>query len=264
MVNAAMSKTSVRSGAVELRMKRAKSIEAIPFGPNQAMNSFSGRVRFTPVNASSTDAGRATNSANPMNPASAATLPVHSVATTSAPKTANATICSTLLLGASAVSGLTRRTVLSTAVLAVAAGILLALTGVVELSPRDEGLVVLVELVLLLTLFSDGLLVEEGLLRRHWHPAARALVLAMPVNAVLLALLAKLLFGQLSWLECFLLGFALSPTDPVVTSSVVASARVPDENLSTEHRRSSSLPRSSRTPASTTRPHRASPQPGAR
>jgi len=138
------------------------------------------------------------------------------------------TIVGALLLGASAVSGLTRRTVLSTAVLAVAAGILLALTGVVELSPRDEGLVVLVELVLLLTLFSDGLLVEEGLLRRHWHPAARALVLAMPVNAVLLALLAKALFGHLSWLECFLLGFALSPTDPVVTSSVVASARVPE------------------------------------
>ena len=40
------------------------------------------------------------------------------------------TIVGALLLGASAVSGLTRRTVLSTAVLAVAAGILLALTGV--------------------------------------------------------------------------------------------------------------------------------------
>jgi len=37
----------------------------------------------------------------------------------------------------------------------------------------------------------------------------------------------KLLRPQLSWMEAFLLGFALSPTDPVVTSSVVASTRVP-------------------------------------
>lgn len=132
-----------------------------------------------------------------------------------------------LLLATSALSGLTHRTVLSTAVLAVAAGIALALTGIVELSPGDRSLVLVVELVLLLTLFSDGLLVENGLLRRHWHPAARALVFAMPVNAALLALLAKALFADLSWMESFLLGFALSPTDPVVTSAVVSSTRVP-------------------------------------
>ena len=137
------------------------------------------------------------------------------------------TVVGALLLAASALSGLTRRTVLSTAVLALGAGIALALTGVVSLSPGEHVIVLLVELVLLLTLFSDGLLVEDELLRRHWHPAARALVIAMPVNAVLLALTAKALFGELSWMECFLLGFALSPTDPVVTSSVVASARVP-------------------------------------
>jgi NhaP-type Na+/H+ or K+/H+ antiporter len=137
------------------------------------------------------------------------------------------TVIGALLLGAAALSGLTHRTVLSTAVLAVAAGILLALTGVVSLSAGEHAIVLMVELVLLLTLFSDGLLVEDGLLRHHWHPAARALVLAMPINATLLALFAKALFPELSWMECFLLGFALSPTDPVVTSSVVASARVP-------------------------------------
>lgn len=35
------------------------------------------------------------------------------------------------------------------------------------------------------------------------------------------------MFPALSWPEAFLFGFALSPTDPVVTSSVVASPRVP-------------------------------------
>jgi hypothetical protein len=43
-------------------MNRANSIEAMPLGPNYAMNSFSGRLIWTPVKASSTDAGR--NAAN--------------------------------------------------------------------------------------------------------------------------------------------------------------------------------------------------------
>jgi sodium/hydrogen antiporter len=133
-----------------------------------------------------------------------------------------------LLLASSALSGLTRRTILSTSVLAVGAGIALSLAGVISLSPGEHVLVLLVEVVLLLTLFSDGLLVEEELLRRHWGAAARALVIAMPLNATVLALTVKLLFPQLSWMEAFLLGFALSPTDPVVTSSVVASKRVPE------------------------------------
>jgi NhaP-type Na+/H+ or K+/H+ antiporter len=132
-----------------------------------------------------------------------------------------------LLLSASALSGLTRRTVLSTAVLAVAAGAVLGVTGVLEPEAGDHGLVLLVELVLLMTLFADGLIVEQGLLRRHWHPAARALVIAMPLNAGILAAAARIAFPSLGWVEALLLGFALSPTDPVVTSSVVSSARVP-------------------------------------
>jgi NhaP-type Na+/H+ or K+/H+ antiporter len=92
-----------------------------------------------------------------------------------------------LLLASSALSGLIRRTILSTSVLAVGAGIVLSLAGVISLSAGDHALVLLVELVLLLTLFSDSLLVEGELLRRHWGPAARALVIAMPVNATALA-----------------------------------------------------------------------------
>jgi NhaP-type Na+/H+ or K+/H+ antiporter len=131
-----------------------------------------------------------------------------------------------LILGATA-SGLAHRTILSLTVLATATGALLVLVGLAEVEPGSQAIVVVVELVLLLTLFADGLLVEQGLLRRHWSPAVRALVIAMPLTAVLLALAAKLLYGELSWAEAFLLGFLLSPTDPVVTSSIVASERVP-------------------------------------
>jgi NhaP-type Na+/H+ or K+/H+ antiporter len=43
-----------------------------------------------------------------------------------------------------------------------------------------------------------------------------------------LALGAHVLFPALNWAECFLLAAVLSPTDPVVTSAIVASKRVPE------------------------------------
>jgi len=52
-------------------------------------------------------------------------------------------------------------------------------------------------------------------------------VIAMPITLCLLALGAKLVFGQLDWAEAFLLGAVLTPTDPVVTSSIVTAQRVP-------------------------------------
>ena len=48
----------------------------------------------------------------------------------------------------------------------------------------------------------------------------------MPVTAALVACAAKAL-TDLSWTEAFLLGALLSPTDPVLSSSVVTNPRVP-------------------------------------
>jgi sodium/hydrogen antiporter len=132
-----------------------------------------------------------------------------------------------LLAAAAALSGWLHGTVLSISVLSVVTGVLLALLEVVEADPGAQVVVLLVELALILTLFSDGLLVESELLREHWGPPARALVIAMPVTLVLLALAAKGLFHELTWAEAFLLGAVLSPTDPVVTSAVVTAQRVP-------------------------------------
>ncbi len=134
-----------------------------------------------------------------------------------------------LLAVAAALSGLFRGTVLSIAVLSVAVGLGLAAADVIEIDPGDKTVIQLVELALIVTLFSDGLFVERELLIVHWSPAARALALAMPLTMVLLALAAKLLFAELSWAEAFLLGAVLSPTDPVVTSTVVTSRKVPEK-----------------------------------
>jgi sodium/hydrogen antiporter len=138
-----------------------------------------------------------------------------------------------LLAVAGGLSGLMQGTVLSIAVLSVSLGIGLAAVDVVSVELRHEAVVVLVELALILTLFSDGMFVERELLARHWGPAARALALAMPITLLMLAFGAAGLFPDLSWAEAFLLAAVLSPTDPVVTSAVVTSQQVPAETRHT-------------------------------
>ena len=124
-------------------------------------------------------------------------------------------------------SGWFHGTVLSISVLSVAAGLVLAAAGVIDPDPHAEIVLFLVEIALLLTLFSDGLYAERELMRREWHAPARALVIALPITLVLLAVAAKALFSELTWEEAFLVGAVLSPTDPVVTSTVVTSRNVP-------------------------------------
>ncbi len=133
-----------------------------------------------------------------------------------------------LLAIAAGLSGLFHGTVLSVSVLGVALGAALAGADLVDVSATDDSVVQLIELALIVTLFSDGLFVRRELLIVHWSAPVRALALAMPLTLLLLALAAKGLFGDLTWAEAFLLAAVLSPTDPVVTSTVVTSQRVPE------------------------------------
>jgi sodium/hydrogen antiporter len=132
-----------------------------------------------------------------------------------------------LLALAAALTGVMRGTALSIAVLSVAAGVILAEAGAIHVEGSDQAVVNLFLLALIVTLFSDGLFVERELLVVHWGPVVRALLFALPLTLVLLGLAAKLLFSELDWAEAFLLGAVLSATDPVVTSAVVTSKRVP-------------------------------------
>jgi sodium/hydrogen antiporter len=132
-----------------------------------------------------------------------------------------------LLAAAAALSGLMRGTVLSTSVLSVAAGLILAEADAIHIQADESAVVNLFLLALIVTLLSDGLFVEREMLVVHWGPVVRSLAIAMPLTLLLLALAAKALFSELSWAEAFLLGAVLSPTDPVVTSAVVTSQRIP-------------------------------------
>jgi NhaP-type Na+/H+ or K+/H+ antiporter len=132
-----------------------------------------------------------------------------------------------LLALAAALSGVMHGTVLSISVLSVTTGLILAEAGAIHVDGSDSAVVHLFLLALIVTLFSDGLFVERELLVLHWGPVVRALLIAMPLTLALLGLAAKLLFTELSWAQAFLLGAVLSATDPVVTSAVVTSQRVP-------------------------------------
>ena len=132
-----------------------------------------------------------------------------------------------LVLGA-LLSGLESRSMLSLAAVFVIAGFILGKGGLDVLDFRsDSGLVRdLATVALIVILFRDGLEVDGEMLQSHWRLPLRKLVVAMPITAVIVALLARWLVG-LGWTEAFLLGALLSPTDPVLSSGVVTDPRVP-------------------------------------
>ncbi|HVS28732.1 MAG TPA: cation:proton antiporter [Solirubrobacteraceae bacterium] len=133
-----------------------------------------------------------------------------------------------LLIAGAALAALAHRSLLSLTALFVLAGFALGPDGAELLSfdARSRFVAQLAIVALVVILLRDGLEVERELLASHWHLPLRKLVLAMPLTAALIALAARAL-TDLSWTEAFLLGALLSPTDPVLSSSVVTNPRVP-------------------------------------
>jgi NhaP-type Na+/H+ or K+/H+ antiporter len=138
------------------------------------------------------------------------------------------TVLGALLVFGALVSGIARRSILSLTAVFVLAGFVLGRDGfdVLRFEPTSGFVSVLAVVALVVILFRDGLEVEGELLRTEWHLPLRKLVLAMPITAAIVAL-AVAAFTDLSWTEAFLVGALLSPTDPVLSSSVVTNPRVP-------------------------------------
>ncbi len=133
-----------------------------------------------------------------------------------------------LLIAGSLISGIARESFLSLTALFVLVGFVLGNGGLKVLHFHASSSFVgdLAVVALIVILFRDGLEVEAEMLQEHWHLPFRKLVLAMPLTAGIIAV-ATHLFTDLSWTESFLLGALLSPTDPVLSSSVVTNPRVP-------------------------------------
>ena len=133
----------------------------------------------------------------------------------------------TLLL-AVLISDLAERSVLSTAVLFLVAGVLLGPggLGVATLRPEQTAVGLLSELALFSVLFSDGMKVGIRDLAAAWTLPGRALLLGLPLTLLGTAVLARWVAG-LGWAESFLVGAVLSPTDPVFAAAIVGREEVP-------------------------------------
>ena len=133
-----------------------------------------------------------------------------------------------LLMAGALIAGYAKRTFLSLTALFVVVGFVLGHGGLdfLHFDAQSQFVEVLAVVALILILFRDGLEVEYEMLQQAWRPPLRKLVLAMPVTCLLVACVTKLV-TDLDWTQAFLLGALLSPTDPVLSSSVVTNPRVP-------------------------------------
>ncbi|MDQ6753703.1 MAG: cation:proton antiporter [Actinomycetota bacterium] len=132
-----------------------------------------------------------------------------------------------LLLGV-LISERASRTVLSTAVLFLLGGFVLG-RGVLDIIPVQSGdpvVGVLAQLALFSVLFTDGMKAGLSDLRRVWRLPGRALLFGLPLTLLVTAVLAHYISG-LPWLQCFLLGAVLAPTDPVFAAAIVGRKEVP-------------------------------------
>lgn len=126
------------------------------------------------------------------------------------------------------VSQLAHRSVLSTAVLFLVVGFVVGpgVARVVTITPDQPVVRELAVLALFSVLFTDGMAAGVGELRRAWQLPGRALLLGLPLTLGVIALLARYL-GGLDWVDAFLIGAILSPTDPVFAAAIVGRAEVP-------------------------------------
>lgn len=121
-----------------------------------------------------------------------------------------------------------RRLPISEPVLALAAGVLLGpeLLGVLDVPPLTEDstwLHTATRLLLAISVMAVALRYPAGAARRQLRPVLLLLAVVMPVMAVVTAGLAAWLLG-VGLGTAALIGAALSPTDPVLASSVVTGS----------------------------------------
>jgi NhaP-type Na+/H+ or K+/H+ antiporter len=126
------------------------------------------------------------------------------------------------------VSELAHRSVLSTAVVFLAAGFICGngMFGLAPIQPDKSVITRFSELALFSVLFAEGTRVQLSHIRKNWRLPTRALLVGMPLAILATALFARWTVG-LGWGECLLMAAALSPTDPVLAAAIVGREEVP-------------------------------------
>ena len=92
---------------------------------------------------------------------------------------------------------------------------------------------IIVELALVLVLFSDAALLDLKLLRQSWKLPARLLLMGLPITIVFATLVASLIFPEQPLIYMLLLALLLTPTDAALGKAVVSDPSVPAKIRST-------------------------------
>jgi NhaP-type Na+/H+ or K+/H+ antiporter len=100
-------------------------------------------------------------------------------------------------------------------------------TGWVTLDVGGRELRAVAEITLTLVLFADASRLDLRALRHDYPIPARLLGVGLPLTILLGTVAAKVLFGELTWLEAALVGVILAPTDAALGQAVVTNPRLP-------------------------------------
>jgi NhaP-type Na+/H+ or K+/H+ antiporter len=131
------------------------------------------------------------------------------------------------LLVAVLISELADRSIVSTAVLFLLVGFAAGehALGFIELQADAPVISRLADFALVAVLFTDGMKLGWRELRSAWYLPGRALFFGLPLTMGATALLAHYVAG-VSWLNAWLIGAVLSPTDPVFAAAIVGRSGV--------------------------------------
>ncbi|GLS90063.1 sodium:proton antiporter [Psychromonas marina] len=96
-----------------------------------------------------------------------------------------------------------------------------------------EFVTIIVELALVLVLFSDAALLDLKLLRQSWKLPARLLLIGLPLTIILGTFVAQIVFPNEPAIYMLLLALLLTPTDAALGKAVVSDPSVPAKIRST-------------------------------
>jgi NhaP-type Na+/H+ or K+/H+ antiporter len=133
-----------------------------------------------------------------------------------------------LLVVAVLISERARTTVLSTSALFLLAGVALGNIGVgwVHIDSAGELVRTSAAVALVTILIVDGAQLSIQEIASAWRLPGRALLLGQPLTIAITAAGAHWLLG-VPWVEALLVGAVLSPTDPIITRSILVNRAVP-------------------------------------
>lgn len=114
-------------------------------------------------------------------------------------------------------------------------GLLISPLGL-DISQADinaDFITIIVEIALVLVLFSDAALLDIKLLRRSWRVPARLLLIGLPITILVATYTAQFIFPSEPPIYMLLLALLLTPTDAALGKAVVSDPTVPKKIRST-------------------------------